>query len=268
MKKPGLSFKITVFTSILIVITAGLLIYFSYTYALSDLEKSIGERLEAIATTGALMIDGDLHNQIKNAGDQESEAFKKIQSVLREIKNKNKLKADLYTLGREGEDLKYTVMTHNKPFIGDLYEIREEMWPSLNDGKSTHTGIYKDEHGSWLTAYAPIFDSGGNISGILDVDIHLDTFLENLQTKILRLAIISGIILLFGITLSLLLSRRLVKKLTYLSKITEKISLGQMERTIKIKSGDEVGELAESLERMRISLKMAMDIIEEKDKED
>ena len=82
MKKPGLGFKITVFTSSLIVITAGLLIYFSYTYARNDLEKSIGERLEAIAATGALMIDGDLHDQIKNAGDQESDAFKIIQNVL------------------------------------------------------------------------------------------------------------------------------------------------------------------------------------------
>ena len=35
-----------------------------------------------------------------------------------------------------------------------------------------------------------------------------------------------------------------------------------MDRSIKIKSKDEVGELAESLERMRVSLKMAMEMIE------
>jgi methyl-accepting chemotaxis protein len=82
------------------------------------------------------------------------------------------------------------------------------------------------------------------------------------------LLIISAIILVIGILLSFLLSRRLVKDLRYLSDITEKISTGMMERSIKIKSKDEVGELAESLERMRISLKMAMEMIEKEQEGD
>jgi HAMP domain-containing protein len=60
----------------------------------------------------------------------------------------------------------------------------------------------------------------------------------------------------------------MVKDLRYLSDITEKISTGMMERSIKIKSKDEVGELAESLERMRISLKMAMEMIEKEQEGD
>jgi methyl-accepting chemotaxis protein len=267
MRKIGLGLKIMIFTFLLVVVTAAILIYFAYRTSYADLEKSIGERLEAIATTGALMIDGDLHDRIKGPGDEHSDAFKKLQKVLREIKEKNNINTPVYTFRREEGKVKFIVMTQPKPFIGDTYGIREEMWPALNEGKSNHTRIFRDEHGDWISAYAPIFDSNGNISGILAVDAHLVTFQQRLQGKVNRLAIISIIILVLGILLSSLLSRRLVKNLRYLSDVTRKISTGMMNRSIKVNSKDEVGELAESLERMRVSLKMAMEMISEKEEE-
>jgi HAMP domain-containing protein len=263
MKKTGLGLKIMIFTFLVVVITAGILIYFSYRTAYADLEKAVGQRLEAIAATGALMIDGDLHDRIKGPGDENSEAFIKLQRVLRDIKKRNNLKEEIYTFRREGSVMKFIVMSHEKPFIGHTYEIREEMLPTLNKGRASHTGLFKDEHGVWISAYAPILDSRGHTSGILDIDIELTTFQQQLRDKINRLVIVSIIILAAGIFLSFLLSRRLVKNLRYLTDITKKISTGMMDRSIKITGKDEVGELAESLERMRISLKMAMEMIGE-----
>ncbi len=246
------------------IITAGTLIYFSYRTAYLDLEESLGQRLEAIAVTGALMLDGDLHDQIKTQEDADTEGFKKLQKVLRDIKEKNNLGTPVYTFRQEGKVLKYVTMTQEKTYIGDTYDIREEMWPVINEGKSNHTKIFKDEHGAWISAYAPIYDSKGNFTGFLDVDLHLDHFQEQLAEKIRPLVIVSVLILLFATALSFILSRRLVKDLRYLTDVTEKISTGLVERSIKVKSKDEIGELAESLERMRISLKLAIEMIEEK----
>ncbi|MCP5104930.1 MAG: HAMP domain-containing protein [bacterium] len=265
MKRIGLGFKIMVFTFLILVIAAGTLIYFSYKTAYDDLEKSVGMRLEGIAVTGALMLEGDLHDQIKTNDDAGTEAFKKMQKILRDIQVKNNIKTPVYTFRREGEKVKFIVMTQEKTYIGDPYTIRDEMLPTLNEGKSSHTGIYKDVHGSWVSAYGPIYDSRGHLSGILDIDMNLEDFLVELREKTKRLIVISAVILAAAILLSFLLSRGLVSKLRYLTDITEKISTGQMERTIKIKSRDEVGDLAESLERMRVSLKMAMEMIDEKD---
>lgn len=266
--KAGLGLKIMIYTAALLVISAGTLIFFSYRTAYSDLEKAIGLRLEAIAATGALMLDGDLHDQIKTNEDANTEAFKTLQKVLRNIKEKNNINTPVYTFRREGEELKFIVMTQEKTYIGDTYTIRPEMWPALNEGKSSHTGIYTDTHGTWMTAYAPIFDSEGHISGILDVDIKLPTFQEQLRMKTIRLLIVSAIILAVALLLSFLLSRRLVKNLKYLTDITEKISTGMMERSITVASKDEVGELALSLERMRVSLKMALEMIPDEEKDE
>jgi methyl-accepting chemotaxis protein len=264
MKKIGLGLKIMFFTFLLLVITAGILIYFSYQTSKTDLEVSIGQRLESIASTGALMIDGDLHRQITSMADVKGEAFLKLQEVLRKIKKANNLKEELYTFQRKGDKLHYVVMSHEgTPFVGDTYQIREEMWPALNEGKPSHTKIFRDEHGIWMSAYAPIYDSSGSIAGILDVDIKLMEFQQELSKKVNRLITISVILMMVAIILSFLLSRGLVKKLRYLSDITQKISTGMMDRSISIKSKDEVGELAASLERMRVSLKMAMEMIAE-----
>lgn len=265
MRRVGLSLKILIFSTIIVIITSGLLIFFSYKTSYSDLAESIGIRLEAIARTGALMIDGDLHDRITKKGDENSEEFKIIADQLRRIKKANKLKEEIYTFRREGDTLKFITMSHRKPFVGDTYKIRPEMRPALNRGSSSHTGIYEDAHGIWMSAYAPIFDSAKQISGILDIDIELMTFQEQLRKKTIRLIIISVISIFAGIILSLIFSKGIVRKLKYLKDTTEKISTGLLDRHIEVKSNDEVGELAESLERMRVSLKMAIDMIDEKE---
>lgn len=269
MKKAGLGLKIMIFTFLLVVVTSGVLIYFTYKTSYDDLEKSLAQRLEGIAATGALMIDGDKHEQVWASKDPNSPEFKEIQKVLRGIKEKNNLKEEIYTFKRVGEEVRFVVMSHHgKPFVGDPYVLKKEMLPALNKGMPSHTSIFEDKQGTWISAYAPIYDSQGHIVGILDVDIHLEQFLENLSMKTRRLLIISAVILLVGLIISFLLSRRLVKHLKYLTAITEKISTGQVDRSIKVNSRDEVGELAESLERMRVSLKMAMEMIDEDEKEE
>ncbi len=268
MRKFGLRIKIIVLTFLLVVFTTGILIYFSYRTAYLDLESAIAKRLEAIAATGALLINGDLHDQIKTPADAHSETFKQLQKVLRNIKRSNNLKEDIYTFRLEGGKLKYIIMSHAKPFIGDTGDIRPEMWPAFNHGTTSVTKVFSDEHGIWLSAYAPIRDSDSHISGILNVSIELTTFQAELQKKVSSLAIISAIILVSALLLSFLLSRGVVRKLRYLGDITREITTGMMDRSISIKSRDEVGELAESLERMRISLKMAMEMIAEKEEEE
>ncbi len=54
-------------------------------------------------------------------------------------------------------------------------------------------------------------------------------------------------------------SRNLVKDITKLKNAADKISKGDLTKPIKIKSKDEIGELAESFDDMRYSLKMVID---------
>lgn len=258
----SLTIKFAIFTSLLCLGIVGGLSYMSYRMAYKDLEASLGTRLEAIVSTGAVKISGDLHDTISGPEHVESEAFISIRDHLRDIKKANNLSQEIYTFRREGEQLKFIVMTNEKPYIGDSYSVRREMLPTLNDGKTSRTGVYSDTHGEWISAYAPIFDSNGQISGLLEADIRVEEFLAIVKQKYVALAWRYVSFALIAVVFSFILARSVTRKLNYLTEITEKISLGKMDTPIQIKGSDEVSKLGASLERMRESLKIAAQMLQ------
>ena len=258
----SLTVKFALFTSILCLAIVGSISYLSYRISHSELELFIGQRLGAIARSGAVQIDGTLHDQIQSEEDVASPVFETVRDQLRQLKQANDLKEEIYTFRRKGEKLMFVVMTHDKPFFGDEYSIREEMLPTLNMGQPAHTGVYRDVHGEWISAYAPIKDRDGHISGLLEVDMRVEEFTAILNAKYFRLLGYYSLFALIAVVLSFLLAKTVTRKLNYLTEITEKISLGKTDTPIQIKGKDEVAKLGASLERMRESLKIAAKMIQ------
>ena len=258
----SLTVKFALFTSVLCLFIIAGISFLSFRLSRSALEASLGQRLEAIVRSGAIHIDGTLHDQIKSNEDVTGEAFKSIAAHLRKLKAANDLQTEVYTFRRTGEQLEFVVMTNEKPYVGDTYSIRKEMLPTLNEGKAVHTSVYSDVHGDWISAYAPIFDQNGQISGLLEADIKFDEFLELLKKDFYTVTLKGIGFALFAVLMSFLLAGTVTRKLNYLTDITEKISLGKMDTPIQMKGSDEVSRLGASLERMRESLKIAADLID------
>ncbi|TNE45222.1 MAG: HAMP domain-containing protein [Deltaproteobacteria bacterium] len=263
----GLRSKILLMTLGILVVTIGALTYLAYLVIYNEQEKEIGIRLQAIAATGALMIDGDLHDSIRKPEDAKTEAFLKLRKVLRKIKAQNELDTEVYTFRKDDNRLRFIVMTNPKPFVGDTYQIKPEMRPTLDEGKPSYTQIFGDQHGAWISAYAPIRDSKGKVVGILDVDYKLSTFMRELGYKLRWIFISSAVLFLLAIWISVSVSGRIVSNLKKLKNAAEEYSTGNMDVDIHIKSWDEVGDLAESMERMRESLRIAMAMLEEEQAE-
>jgi len=258
----SLSIKFTLFTSTLCILIIAAICFLAYQNAYHNVEVSVGERLEAIAATGAIGISGDLHDQVLVKGDETTEAFLSIREHLLAIKERNNLSQEVYTFRRVGEELEFVVMTNEKPFIGDTYSIREEMWPTLNEGRTAHTGVYRDAHGSWMSAYAPVLDSQGHFSGLLEVDIHVDEFLELTRRQFRILLVKGAAFAVLAVILSFFLAKTVTRRIVHLTEVTEKISLGRMDAPIRIKGSDEVAKLGRALDRMRESIKIASELID------
>ncbi|MCB9399679.1 MAG: HAMP domain-containing protein [Acidobacteria bacterium] len=236
--------------------------YVHYRVARQDLEQALGEKLEAIVRSASVAIDGTAHDSINEMADQEGEAFTRIRDHLRKVRDANHLGDLIYTMRREGEKMKFIVMTHDKPFIGHDYEIRPEMLPTLNKGMASRTGLYEDKNGHWISAYAPLLDQEGHISGLLEADYEVDTFLAQLKNKQMRTLGLGLVFSLIAAVLSFLVAKTLTRKIVYLTDLTEKISLGKMNTGIEVRGNDEIAKLGRALERMRESLKIASDLIE------
>ena len=92
-------------------------------------------------------------------------------------------------------------------------------------------------------------------------------YVDNIiNTTITFTIIFMGIAVLFAIIASLMLANYITKPIIYLTDLANKISMGEFDTVIKVKSNDEIGDLANSLERMRESLKAAIDRLRKRQK--
>lgn len=113
---------------------------------------------------------------------------------------------------------------------------------------------------NYISAYIPIKDFNNQVIGIYSVSVRETWFLEfetYIRTFIL---IVIGVAIIFSILLTYIAASRLTRPIEEITEAANKISLGDLDVPIQVGGeGDEISELGESLERMRISLKSAIE---------
>jgi HAMP domain-containing protein len=98
-------------------------------------------------------------------------------------------------------------------------------------------------------------------AGTVYVGFWRDVVEQDIRRALLPLVGIIALVPCIGALLSFLLAQWLVEPLVGLTKVADQVTLGNLETSVSgecVKSRDEIGDLARSLERMRSSLKAAM----------
>jgi two-component system, cell cycle sensor histidine kinase and response regulator CckA len=94
--------------------------------------------------------------------------------------------------------------------------------------------------------------------GTVHVGLWADSVQTDVRGTVFTIISLIALCLAAGIGLSLLLAAKALRPILELKASADEISRGQLDTPVVIRSTDEVGELARSLERMRASLKAAM----------
>lgn len=102
---------------------------------------------------------------------------------------------------------------------------------------------------------APVLD--GQL-GAVRVGLWADSVQEDVRNTLLPIIILTAICLGIGAALSVFIAGTSVKPIIELAAAADAISRGQLDAPIVARTGDEIGELARSIERMRASLKAAI----------
>lgn len=84
------------------------------------------------------------------------------------------------------------------------------------------------------------------------------------RNTVLLLGGVALLALVAGLAVGLTVSRSITRAVTTLTQAAERISMGELDTAVALKSKDELGDLAQSFERMRISLKAAMERLKRK----
>lgn len=258
---PTLRTRLAIVLAILTVIFAASVVSIVYVDFKNELRNNLHHRLENITTLASLQQNGDELLQVQA---QEDEFFNTIHNRNVRIKRSDPDLIFVYAMRKDEQGIYFVVdarLSPEEPDISNFGDRYEEPSDTLLENFDTMTKtivepeIYTDEFGSFLSGYAPIYDSNGRRAGVLGVDISADTIVAQERRYLLRLIIIFLISFPVMVIGSLIFAHFLAKPIVNLRDMANKISMGNLDtRITNIPKTREIAELAIDLNAMTENL--------------
>jgi HAMP domain-containing protein len=234
------------------------------------LRESLGGLLLNIARTGALLVDGDAHEQVVRAGRNDTPEYLALRDRLLLIQETNQLGDAVYTLSNiDGDSARYGVISNGLAPVGQAYRLAPETRPVLRrvlaDGQAGFTGIYSSDDGRWITAFAPIRNRTEQTVGALEVDFRADVYLAQLQAVRRRLWLHSLVAGLLAVGAGVLISRQVTRPVGQLVAAAQRVVEGDLASPVRVDARDEIGLLGNvfhlMVDRLHASHRSLVDVL-------
>ncbi len=245
-----LSIRIGAGSAVAVVVAAAIIVGFDFHDSKADLVRNMGDNLETAVRVGADRVDVEGHEIVAHTGDASTAEFERLRSTLRRIQIESRILSPMYTLRRDGDQTRFVVMTNEKPYVGDVYELRPGVKASFEEGIHGREGPYDDSHGTWISAWAPIQASDGTTVAVLQADYDISTLLAELRARALRTGLfaLTGTLVAFGI--AALTARSIAKPVQAIALAARKMEQGDFTVRVPEDREDEVGSLARAVNSM------------------
>ncbi len=109
---------------------------------------------------------------------------------------------------------------------------------------------HSDDLGTWISAYAPIFDTDGKRVAVFGFDISAKSLVDAERNVLFTTIIFLALALPVFAGVGWLLGRRFARPIVQLNEGVNRITSGELNYVVKVKSGDEVEALANSFNVM------------------
>lgn len=237
LKNSSTRVMILIFTTI-IGITAFFLV-FGYYNQLKLYKDAIYNKLEGIAITASLSIDGDTHQLLlekyTEKGDlitrEQDTLYSQLYHHLKDIEVNANLNSPIYTLFRVSSSNSQTQFFYGVNSSDDMPDktFRDEyrLFPEVLLEKykvGATIPAYETENGYWISAFHPFKNSEGDVVGVVEVDEKFNDFITRVNRQILWSA---GISVLFISILAYFLIRSTRKILKNEEEMTKNLLLSK-----------------------------------------
>jgi GAF domain-containing protein/HAMP domain-containing protein len=240
--------KLVLAFAIISVFVAGITARGLYSNLSGQVLEEFRQRAFNTVAVAALQQNGDEFEQIRSADDPLYKKFLEQNIKIRKVDEKI---AFVFT-ARKDENGFYFVVDAGQPGEPNIAVYGERYTdpsPVFADNYDTMTGpivdqeIYTDKYGTFISGYAPIFNSKGERVGAIGVDILADTIIAKqnqiLVQSILILLLGAALGIFFGYVIGTILS----EPLKTLKQATNSFSQGEFDLRVDIQTGDEIEEL-------------------------
>ncbi len=231
---------------------------------------SLGSLLLNIARTGALLVEGDLHEAVVKSGRNDTREYATLQAQLQRIQETNRLGDPVYTLSDvQGGMARFAIISHGGEPVGKQYDLALAIRPILHrvltEGTAAYSDVYTNQHGTWITAFAPIRNAAGRTVAALDVDFRADVYLAELAAVRRRFYLHSLAGAALALVAGVLLARQITRPVTQLAALASRVVEGDLTARVRILARDEIGLLGNILhlmvERLHVSHRSMVDVL-------
>ncbi len=171
-----------------------------------ELREQIEERMLDVANTAAFQLNGD---ELKNltAGDVGTEPYNRALETLRSFQNNIRLDYIYAIQEEEDGSFSFTIDPEQDDpgQFGDAIETTDALKKAAQGTPGVDKIATSDKWGKFYSAYSPVFDSQGNVAGIVGVDFDAEWFDEKVNSYRLIVVFLTMITLTIAILLWLML---------------------------------------------------------------
>lgn len=244
-------------------VVAGAMLTSDYLLRKKQLLQEFQVFVRSVAGTAALSVSSDDLAGIRTNADASSPAFQRVRTYLDKVRAINGLaEQEIYILRPVAEgsmEMEFVVMLQWQTFIGDRYKIRDENREPFNSAWRTrepqHTGIYSDEHGTWISGYAPVLNASGKPVAVVEADAEISKFLSRLRKELLTSLWYALDAFAIAMIPVLLFARSLTRGLNKLTEGIKRFQSGDSTVQVQIGTRDEIDKLGEVFNQMVLSLR-------------
>lgn len=180
----NLSTKIILMTEVILLISAMLFCGVSIYRARAAIRKNIQQRMLDIANCAAASANGDFLGSM-SAEDVGSDAYNEVYKSLAVFRDNVEMEYIYST--RKVADKEFIFTMDLDKFTpasyGDAVEYTEALGRAGNGEAAIDEVPYQDQWGTFYSSYSPVFDSNGNVAGVIGVDFSAEWFDDQLSNQ-------------------------------------------------------------------------------------
>ncbi|QGU95933.1 HAMP domain-containing protein [Clostridium bovifaecis] len=244
------------------VISMAILIILNMTIFKMEFSK-IQDDAKSTVMEAVKIIDGDkVEKVIKNKSIDIPE-YKQVQEAMVLFKNDKDIKY-IYTMAKASDNTAYYVVDGalvEASSFGEESNLEDEMKEAF-EGQAIHTEKpVTDNYGTFISAYAPIKNSSGEIIAIIGVDKEVGTFINIKNRLTMSIAVAAVFIIILAILSSIIFSKRISLNVEKIRHTLKKMADGDLTIDLDIKSGDEFQSISEAVNNFRIKLCESINLV-------
>ena len=240
-------FKQMVLYVLIILLISGVIGLLFFTTARQHLETEIGNKLQVVARISARSTPFEQLELIRDEHD-ESRMVLRLEKKLGEIQEATGVRNILVFRPTMASLLGLDPAVRIGSVLG-LPNFRASFLTDLAAGNSVYTESYRRGEEIFISAYAPILDLEGRLFAIVGIDAGAGelAIIEQMGTRLYWIALISIAV---ASLLALLFARSITRPVREIAQTAERLGKGDYEARVTVSSRDEVGVLADSINRM------------------